>query len=153
MATMMDGMKENIPKNIPKKTNLITIPHITNIPEKTNQETLPRLDIKPIKNWSLFKWSIVAVVSGIFGFRFYQQLFVMDPIAGIYSSLVAFLILTSLLFTLVRYKDPASLYSRNNGPIKNTHQKVSIIIPARNEPKIIRNTVRACLASATPILK
>ena len=148
MATMMDGMKENIPKNIPKKTNLITIPHITNIPEKTNQETLPRLDIKPIKNWSLFKWSIVAVVSGIFGFRFYQQLFVMDPIAGIYSSLVAFLILTSLLFTLIRYKDPASLYSRNNGPIKNTYQKVSIIIPARNEPKIIRNTVRACLASS-----
>jgi hypothetical protein len=63
MANMMDGIKENIPKNISKKTDLITIPHTINIPEKTNQEALPRLDIKPIKNWSLFNWSIVAVNS------------------------------------------------------------------------------------------
>jgi cellulose synthase/poly-beta-1,6-N-acetylglucosamine synthase-like glycosyltransferase len=152
MSITTAGLKEKPLEKNPEKG---AIHPITILPLATGQRQLPRVEIKPIKNWSIVKWGIVAIVGGIFAYRLYQQLFIIDPIVGIYSLLVAFLILVPLAFTLLRYKDPSSLYSGNNGQtnrpisiISQTRHMVSIIIPARNEPKIIKNTVAACLASS-----
>ncbi|HET6639983.1 MAG TPA: glycosyltransferase [Nitrososphaeraceae archaeon] len=139
-TTQADKLTDNSQKTSTQLQSLHIAP-------ETTQITFPKLRERS-QGWSHIKWGIVLAVSGLFAYRFYQELFIIDPVVGIYSLLVSFLILTSFAVGLLRYKDPSSTLRKTEGPLRNYHPKVSIIIPARNEPIIIKKTVSACLSSS-----
>jgi cellulose synthase/poly-beta-1,6-N-acetylglucosamine synthase-like glycosyltransferase len=140
VTTQADKLTDNSQKTSTQLQSLHIAPETTHI-------TFPKLRERS-QGWSHIKWGIVLAVSGLFAYRFYQELFIIDPVVGVYSLLVSFLILTSFAVGLLRYKDPSSTLRKTEGPLRNYHPKVSIIIPARNEPIIIKKTVSACLSSS-----
>lgn len=141
MATQTDELKENVAR---KSDRLQAV----NVPIETTQVVFPKIGVSRVKGWSILKWGLASVVGALFAFRFYQELFVIDPIVGTYSMLVVFLLFTSLAVSFFRYKDPSMAYTNSNETTRSTFKKASIIIPARNEPEIIRKTVAACLSSS-----
>ena len=74
--------------------------------------------------------------------KIYFTISLVDPLIGIYSILTSFVLLSILILSYFRYKDPY-LNARNidvsNGPL------ISIVVPAKNEEKNIRNCVQSCL--------
>ncbi|HEY3527242.1 MAG TPA: glycosyltransferase family 2 protein, partial [Nitrososphaeraceae archaeon] len=141
MATQTDELKENVAR---KNDRLQAV----NVPIETTQVVFPKIGVRRVKGWSILKWGLASVVGALFAFRFYQELFVIDPIVGTYSMLVVFLLFTSLAVSFFRYKDPSMAYTNSNETTRSMFKKASIIIPARNEPEIIRKTVAACLSSS-----
>src|SRR5918994_333417 len=65
-----------------------------------------------------------------------------DPFVGIYSFLTSFVLLCVLLLSYFKYRDPylnAKNVDISDGPL------ISIVVPAKNEEKNIRNCVQSCL--------
>jgi cellulose synthase/poly-beta-1,6-N-acetylglucosamine synthase-like glycosyltransferase len=96
---------------------------------------------------------IISALGCVLLYRFYQEIFVIDPVVGVYGLLSVFIIFFSFLVSHTKYKDPSLLLCPSNGSVKNSainnrfEHAVSIIIAAKNEPVIIRNTVYSCLLS------
>lgn len=98
----------------------------------------------------------------------FREVFVVDPLLGIYGLGVVFLIFTSFFFSYTRYKDPSIINSKNTGfgdgynhgggsgdvispaLTKSVRPLVSVVIAAKNEPALIINAVNACLKSSYP---
>jgi hyaluronan synthase len=74
--------------------------------------------------------------------KVYFTISLVDPFVGIYSLLTSFVLLCILTLSYFKYKDPylgAKNVDVSNGPL------ISIVVPAKNEEKNIRNCVQSCL--------
>ena len=85
---------------------------------------------------------MVMAVGCVLAAKVYFTISLVDPFVGIYSLLTSFVLLCILALSYFKYKDPY-LSSKNvdvsNGPL------ISIVVPAKNEEKNIRNCVQSCL--------
>jgi hyaluronan synthase len=85
---------------------------------------------------------MVIAVGCVLAAKIYFTILLVDPLIGIYSFLTSFVLLSVLILSYFKYKDPY-LNARNvdvsNGPL------ISIVVPAKNEEKNIRNCVQSCL--------
>jgi hyaluronan synthase len=89
---------------------------------------------------------IVAALGTIVSIKIYLVLFVLDPLVGVYGLITTSLVFTAFLFTFTRYKDPSLKINAKNKTFAAT-PFVSVIIPAKNDPIIIRKSVEAILSS------
>jgi hyaluronan synthase len=85
---------------------------------------------------------MVVAVGCVLAAKVYFTISLVDPFVGIYSLLTSFVLLCILALSYFKYKDPY-LSTKNvdvsNGPL------ISIVVPAKNEEKNIRNCVQSCL--------
>jgi len=85
---------------------------------------------------------MVIAVGCVLGAKVYFTISLVDPLVGIYSFLTSFVLLCVLVLSYFKYKDPylnAKNVDISNGPL------ISIVVPAKNEEKNIRNCVQSCL--------
>ena len=85
--------------------------------------------------------------------------FFLDPILGAYSFLTIFLVLSSFIFSYTKYKDPAVTGAANRTSRKASNLPgifdghaiwnplVSIIVPAKNDPEVVKQGVYSMLES------
>ena len=95
------------------------------------------------------RYLILAGIGAILITKVYLLLFYYDPFLGSYSFLTAFLVLSSFIFSYTKYKDPSipERYYRNTST-KNQQPLVSLVIPSKNDPVMIRKATLSCLASS-----
>ncbi|TLX93741.1 MAG: glycosyltransferase family 2 protein [Thaumarchaeota archaeon] len=76
--------------------------------------------------------------------KIFLLIFVIDPFVGMYGFISTFLIAMGFFFTFTRYKDPSLRYSGQTGysPL------VSIIIPAKNDGILIRDSIEGAIRSS-----
>jgi hyaluronan synthase len=95
------------------------------------------------------KYLILVGVSAIIMTKVYLMLFSYDLFLGTYSFLTSFLVLSAFIFSYTKYKDPSNTKTHNsNGIPKSRQPLVSVIIPSKNDPVMIRKAVLSCLASS-----
>ncbi len=85
---------------------------------------------------------MVMAVGCVLAAKVYFTISLVDPFVGIYSLLTSFVLLCILVLSYFKYKDPylsAKNVDVSNGPL------ISIVVPAKNEEKNIRNCVQSCL--------
>lgn len=85
---------------------------------------------------------MVMAVGCVLAAKVYFTISLVDPLVGIYSLLTSFVLLCVLALSYFKYKDPylsAKNVDVSNGPL------ISIVVPAKNEEKNIRNCVQSCL--------
>lgn len=85
---------------------------------------------------------MVIAVGCVLAAKVYFTISLVDPLVGIYSLLTSFVLLCILALSYFKYKDPylsAKNVDVSNGPL------ISIVVPAKNEEKNIRNCVQSCL--------
>ncbi len=85
---------------------------------------------------------MVVAVGCVLAAKVYFTITLVDPFVGIYSFLTSFVLLCILVLSYFKYKDPylsAKNVDVSNGPL------ISIVVPAKNEEKNIRNCVQSCL--------
>lgn len=85
---------------------------------------------------------MVLAVGCVLVAKVYFTISLVDPFVGIYSLLTSFVLLCILALSYFKYKDPylsAKNVDVSNGPL------ISIVVPAKNEEKNIRNCVQSCL--------
>lgn len=85
---------------------------------------------------------MVLAVGCVLVAKVYFTISLVDPFVGIYSLLTSFVLLCILVLSYFKYKDPylsAKNVDVSNGPL------ISIVVPAKNEEKNIRNCVQSCL--------
>jgi hyaluronan synthase len=85
---------------------------------------------------------MVMAVGCVLAAKVYFTISLVDPFVGIYSLLTSFVLLCILALSYFKYKDPylsAKNVDASNGPL------ISIVVPAKNEEKNIRNCVQSCL--------
>lgn len=85
---------------------------------------------------------MVMAVGCVLAAKVYFTISLVDPFVGIYSLLTSFVLLCILALSYFKYKDPylsAKNVDVSNGPL------ISIVVPAKNEEKNIRNCVQSCL--------
>lgn len=85
---------------------------------------------------------MVLAVGCVLAAKVYFTISLVDPLVGIYSLLTSFVLLCILALSYFKYKDPylsAKNVDVSNGPL------ISIVVPAKNEEKNIRNCVQSCL--------
>ena len=85
---------------------------------------------------------LVMAVGCVLAAKVYFTISLVDPLVGIYSLLTSFVLLCILALSYFKYKDPylsAKNVDVSNGPL------ISIVVPAKNEEKNIRNCVQSCL--------
>ena len=85
---------------------------------------------------------MVMAVGCVLAAKVYFTISLVDPFVGIYSFLTSFVLLCILVLSYFKYKDPylsAKNVDVSNGPL------ISIVVPAKNEEKNIRNCVQSCL--------
>jgi hyaluronan synthase len=85
---------------------------------------------------------MVLAVGCVLAAKVYFTISLVDPFVGIYSLLTSFVLLCILTLSYFKYKDPylgAKNVDVSNGPL------ISIVVPAKNEEKNIRNCVQSCL--------
>lgn len=85
---------------------------------------------------------MVIAVGCVLAAKVYFTISLVDPFVGIYSLLTSFVLLCILALSYFKYKDPylsAKNVDVSNGPL------ISIVVPAKNEEKNIRNCVQSCL--------
>jgi hyaluronan synthase len=85
---------------------------------------------------------MVMAVGCVLAAKVYFTISLVDPFVGIYSFLTRFVLLCILALSYFKYKDPylsAKNVDVSNGPL------ISIVVPAKNEEKNIRNCVQSCL--------
>jgi hyaluronan synthase len=85
---------------------------------------------------------MVIAVGCVLAAKVYFTISLVDPFVGIYSFLTSFVLLCILALSYFKYKDPylsAKNVDISNGPL------ISIVVPAKNEEKNIRNCVQSCL--------
>jgi len=107
----------------------------------TLQEQTSRYSEVEKSKW-LVRTLMVIAVGCVLAAKIYFTILLVDPLIGIYSFLTSFVLLSVLILSYFKYKDPY-LNARNvdvsNGPL------ISIVVPAKNEEKNIRNCVQSCL--------
>jgi len=107
----------------------------------TLQEQASRYSEVEKSKW-LARVLMVIAVGCVLVAKIYFTISLVDPLIGIYSILTSFVLLSILILSYFKYKDPY-LNARNievsNGPL------ISIVVPAKNEEKNIRNCVQSCL--------
>ncbi|MGC1262570.1 MAG: glycosyltransferase family 2 protein, partial [Nitrososphaeraceae archaeon] len=107
----------------------------------TLQEQTSRYSEVEKSKW-LARVLMVIAVGCVLAAKIYFTISLVDPLVGIYSILTSFVLLCILILSYFKYKDPY-LNARNidvsNGPL------ISIVVPAKNEEKNIRNCVQSCL--------
>jgi hyaluronan synthase len=85
---------------------------------------------------------MVMAVGCVLAAKVYFTISLVDPFVGIYSFLTSFVLLCILTLSYFKYRDPylsAKNVDVSNGPL------ISIVVPAKNEEKNIRNCVQSCL--------
>jgi hyaluronan synthase len=85
---------------------------------------------------------MVIAVGCVLASKVYFTISLVDPFVGIYSLLTSFVLLCILVLSYFKYKDPYLSVKNvdvSNGPL------ISIVVPAKNEEKNIRNCVQSCL--------
>lgn len=85
---------------------------------------------------------MIMAVGCVLAAKVYFTISLVDPFVGIYSLLTSFVLLCILALSYFKYKDPylsAKNVDVSNGPL------ISIVVPAKNEEKNIRNCVQSCL--------
>jgi len=85
---------------------------------------------------------MVIAVGCVLAAKVYFTISLVDPFVGIYSVLTSFVLLCILVLSYFKYKDPYLSVKNvdvSNGPL------ISIVVPAKNEEKNIRNCVQSCL--------
>lgn len=85
---------------------------------------------------------MVIAVGCVLAAKVYFTISLVDPFVGIYSLLTSFVLLCILVLSYFKYKDPylgVKNVDVSNGPL------ISIVVPAKNEEKNIRNCVQSCL--------
>lgn len=77
-------------------------------------------------------------------------LFNYDLFLGTYSFLTSFLVLSAFIFSYTKYKDPSTTKTQSLKIFnaKGRMPLVSIVIPSKNDPVMIRKAVLSCLASS-----
>jgi hyaluronan synthase len=103
----------------------------------------------------LGRYMIIAGLSTIVALKLYLLLFVLDPVVGVYGFLTSFIVFMAFFFAYTRYKDRSVLQVSRGLNVKYTEKRrlnnqyfLSVIVPAKNEPVIIRETVASFLASS-----
>lgn len=107
----------------------------------TLQEQTSRYSEIEKRKW-LARVLMVIAVGCVLGAKVYFTISLVDPLVGIYSFLTSFVLLCVLVLSYFKYKDPylnAKNVDISNGPL------ISIVVPAKNEEKNIRNCVQSCL--------
>ena len=107
----------------------------------TLQEQTSRYSEIERRKW-LVRVLMVIAVGCVLGAKVYFTIYLVDPLVGIYSILTSFVLLCVLVLSYFKYKDPywnAKNVDISNGPL------ISIVVPAKNEDKNIRNCVQSCL--------
>ena len=107
----------------------------------TLQEQTSRYSEIEKRKW-LVRVLMVIAVGCVLGAKVYFTIYLVDPLVGIYSILTSFVLLCVLVLSYFKYKDPywnAKNVDISNGPL------ISIVVPAKNEEKNIRNCVQSCL--------
>jgi len=105
------------------------------------QEQTSRYSELQKRKW-LARVLMVIAVGCILVAKIYFTISLVDPLVGVYSILTSFVLLYILVLSYFKYKDPylsAKNIDISNGPV------VSIVVPAKNEGKNIRNCVQSCL--------
>lgn len=94
---------------------------------------------------------IIAGAGALIATKLYMLMFYLDPILGIYSFLTTFLVFSSFIVSYTMYKDPLDNRGKNRGknsvPLRMQDPLVSVIIPAKNDPVMITEAAKSCLAS------
>jgi hyaluronan synthase len=113
------------------------------------QSIFPTSKTKSSRTWRTVKFSILAVVCVLFATAIFREIFVIDPLTGIYGVCVIFLIFTSFFVSYVKYRDPSKKSVSGDLKIKPASERLSasIIIAAKNEPVLLKDAVVGCLRS------
>ncbi|AIC15272.1 glycosyltransferase family 2 protein [Nitrososphaera viennensis] len=100
---------------------------------------------------------IIVGAGALIATKLYMLFFYLDPILGIYSFLTTFLVFSCFIVSYTMYKDPfygkkGQENSSNNkngsgAPFSAREPLVSVIVPAKNDPVMIIEAAKSCLAS------
>ena len=124
---------------------------------KIKEHEVQKPSVKIVPRPKKLRFFILAGISAIIVTKVYLLLFYLDPILGIYGFLTTFLVFSSFIISYTKYRDPTLAkfdppVTYNGIPsssiIKNRQPLVNIVIPAKNDPIMIRNAVRSCLESS-----
>lgn len=117
-------------------------------------EVLSREILKPRQTTNKTKIArslIIAGAGALIATKLYMLFFYLDPFLGVYSFLTTFLVFSSFIISYTAYKDPFSTKqgngTRNGAPLRAQEPLVSVVIPAKNDPVMITEAAKACLAS------
>jgi hyaluronan synthase len=91
---------------------------------------------------------VVTAVIFLLSYRLIQEIFLIDPLLGIYGLIVGFMIFTSFFVSYLFYKDPALQKPRLHQSQSHWTPFCSVVIAVKNDPVIIGETVRSCLGSS-----
>jgi len=122
----------------------------TNTDEKRDRPLVQAQTITPIKvqktsgRQKISRGMILASIGSIILIKIYLVVFVIDLITGIYGLITTSLVFVAFLFTFLKYQDPS--VTAKFPPPEKPHF-VSVIIPAKNDPVIIRKSMAAILNS------
>jgi hyaluronan synthase len=92
---------------------------------------------------------IVAGGGSLIATKLYLLFFYLDPFLGVYSVLTTFLVFSSFIVAYTKYKDPVSKDKSEIGGgrwLQNV-PLVSVVVPAKNDPVMITEAAKSCLAS------
>src|SRR5581483_652727 len=119
-------------------------------------EVLKRGIVAPQKLTPRKKAARALIITGagaLIATKLYMLFFYLDPILGIYSFLTTFLVFSSFIVSYTMYRDPVygkkkdSSKNAGGAPFSAREPLVSVIIPAKNDPVMIIEAAKSCLAS------
>jgi hyaluronan synthase len=88
---------------------------------------------------------ILAALGGILFLKVYLMLFIIDSFVGLYSIITGIVIFGFFFLTYVKFKDP--YIKAKNNPLSDHQPLVSVVIPVKNEERLIKNCVQSFLDS------
>lgn len=88
---------------------------------------------------------IVLAIGTILAIKVYLMVFVIDPLVGAYSVVTASLVFVAFLLAFARYRPPSEA---NASRFPAGEPFVTVVVPAKNEPAIIKKTVASVLGSS-----
>lgn len=87
---------------------------------------------------------IVTAIGTILAIKIYLMIFVIDPFVGAYGVITTSLVFVAFLFAFAKYKSPSFANAYRH---RIRQPPVTVIIPAKNEPVLIRESARSILDS------
>jgi hyaluronan synthase len=92
---------------------------------------------------------IVVGGGSLIATKLYLLFFYLDPFLGVYSVLTTFLVFSSFIVAYAKYRDPVGKGKSNTvGREWLQHAPlVSVVVPAKNDPVMITEAAKSCLAS------
>ena len=102
------------------------------------------------------KYLIIYGIMAIIMTKVFLIFSYVDIFLGIYSFLTTFLVLSAFIVSYTKYKDPSTPgKNKNRTGFINSENKhfVSVVIPAKNDPEMIRRAVLSCIASTYPLVE